>query len=327
MRVIGLGNALVDIILPVSEDQVLEQLRLPKGSMQLIDEAWMEEIRKTMSAVRAERASGGSASNTIHGLASLGLETGFIGSVGADELGTFFEQDLRDKGIRPHLRTSPVPTGRAHAFVSRDSERTFGTYLGAALELAPGHLQPDFFSGYDWLYVEGYLVQNHALIEGAMQMARQEGLKVALDLASYNVVEENRAFLEHLLKEYVDLVFANEEESRAMTGKEPAAALLHLAEWCTEAVVKTGPRGSLVLDQGEVQAVEPFPAQALDTSGAGDLYAAGYLYGRSQSLDPVISGRIGSLISSHVIAYYGPKLPLHAWEEVYAGVKRLESYA
>ena len=327
MKVIGLGNALVDVIIPVKDDTVLERLRLPRGSMQLIDDRWLVEIQNSIAGLDLELASGGSASNTIHGLASLGVSCGFIGSVGQDEFGRFFETDQREKGILPELRYSDTPTGRAHAFVSQDSERTFGTYLGAALELGPADLSAARYAGYDWLYIEGYLVQNHALIEQAVKLAKDCGLKVALDLASYNVVEDNRAFLERILKDYVDLVFANEEESKAMTGRDPEGALDLLSSWCADAVVKTGSTGSLVRLEGETVRVEPVRANPVDTSGAGDLYAAGYLYGLSKGLNPYQSGQIGSVLSGRVIEYYGPKLPLAAWAEVLAQVKRIEKNA
>lgn len=326
MKVLGLGNALVDVVIPVDNDVLLDHLQLPRGSMQLIDDQRLEEINQAVRHIQISLTSGGSAANTTHGLAAFGLETGFIGSVGKDEFGAFFEKDLRDKGIQPRLRYSETPTGRANAFVSKDSERTFGTYLGAALELAPAHLHKDLFSGYDWLYVEGYLVQNHTLIEEAVKMARAEGLNVALDLASYNVVEENRDFLEKLLKNYVDLVFANEEEAKAMTRQEPQEALLTLASWCQTAVVKIGKEGSLIRRDGETWQIEPITARPLDTSGAGDLYAAGYLYGLSRNLDPYKCGQIGSVVSGRVIEYYGPKLPLDAWTDVLAHVKRIEHY-
>lgn len=324
MKVLGLGNALVDIIIPVSADSILEKLRLPKGSMQLIDDSWLTEITTELAGTELELASGGSASNTIHGLASLGVTTGFVGSVGRDEMGGFFEKDLISKGIQPRLRYSDQMTGRAYAFVSLDSERTFGTYLGAALELAPEHIDSSMFAGYDWLYVEGYLVQNHQLIEKAVAQAKESELMVALDLASYNVVEDHKEFLEKLLRNYVDLVFANEEEARVITGQEPEKALLTLSDWCAEAVIKVGNKGSLVRWNNETIPVEPIVADPKDTSGAGDIYAAGFLFGKSRSLDPYTCGCIGSFLAGKVIEYYGPKLPLEAWGEILPHVKRLE---
>lgn len=321
-----MGNALVDIIVPLENDEILTQLGLPRGSMQLIFDDKLAAVQKAISGMKVELASGGSAANTIHGLASLSLETGFVGSVSKDNYGEFFEDDLQKKGIKPLLRYSETATGRAHAFVSPDSERTFGTYLGAALELGPQHLNSAMFEGYDWLYIEGYLVQNHDLIETAVKMARQNGLKVALDLASYNVVEDNRSFLESLLKDYVDLVFANEEESKTMTSKEPEQALKVLSSMCQTAVVKIGKKGSLILVDQEITHIESIPARAVDTSGAGDLYAAGFIYGLSKGLNPVKCARIGALISGIVVEYMGPKLPLEAWPDIIARIKQIENY-
>ncbi len=326
MKVLGMGNALVDIIVPLENDEILTQLGLPRGSMQLIFDDKLAAVQKAISGMKVELASGGSAANTIHGLASLSLETGFVGSVSKDNYGEFFEDDLQKKGIKPLLRYSETATGRAHAFVSPDSERTFGTYLGAALELGPQHLNSAMFEGYDWLYIEGYLVQNHDLIETAVKMARQNGLKVALDLASYNVVEDNRSFLESLLKDYVDLVFANEEESKTMTSKEPEQALKVLSSMCQTAVVKIGKKGSLILVDQEITHIESIPARAVDTSGAGDLYAAGFIYGLSKGLNPVKCARIGALISGKVVEYMGPKLPLEAWPDIMARIKQIENY-
>ena len=324
MKVLGIGNALVDVIIPIKNDDLLEKLKFPKGSMQLIFDDRLPEVEKAVVGLELELASGGSAANTTHGLAALGLETGFIGSVSKDEYGNFLEKDLIEKGIKPQLRYSETPTGRAHAFVSADSERTFGTYLGAAMEMAQEHLSAEMFAGYDWLYIEGYLVQNHSLIEKAVQLARENGMKVALDLASYNIVEENLAFLEDLIKNYVDLVFANEEESKAMTSKEPEEALLILSGWCERAVVKIGKKGSLLLVDGEVQLVESIKARAKDTSGAGDLYASGFMYGLSKGLSLMKCGQIGALTSGRVVEYMGPKLPLEAWPDIMARIKQIE---
>jgi len=326
MKVIGMGNALVDVIIPLESDQILADLDLPRGSMQLIDKERLDRIQEKTAHIKAELASGGSAANTVHGMAALGLETGFVGSIGKDDFGDFFSKDLQEKGIQPIFRYSEEPTGRANAFVSPDSERTFGTFLGAAMELAPEHLKAEFFTGYDFLYIEGYLVQNHALIETAVRMAKDAGLKIALDLASYNVVEDNKEFLIGLLKNYVDLVFANEEESKAISGKEPEEALRILSEWCEEAVVKIGKDGSLLLSDGEIMKVEPVQAKPIDTSGAGDLYAAGYLYGKSKGMSAYRCGQIGSVLSGKVIEFLGPKLPLSAWADVLAKIKQIESY-
>ncbi|MCK5339342.1 MAG: adenosine kinase, partial [Bacteroidales bacterium] len=245
-KIIGLGNALVDIIVFIDEDELLEKLDLPKGSMQLVDIEKSSMIRKACEHLPSSFASGGSAANTIYGLAKLGVETSFIGKIGKDDYGRIFKEDLEKSNIKPVLLTSDTHSGRAVALISPDRERTFATHLGAAIELNADDLHTDHFSGHDIFHIEGYIVQNNELLEKAVKLAKENGMDISLDLASYNVVEDNLEFLRYIVKEYVDIVFANEEESKSFTGKEPLEALNELAEFCRIAVVKIGKEGSLV---------------------------------------------------------------------------------
>ena len=324
MKVLGMGNALVDIIMRLPDDQLLVELDLPKASMQLIDAERLEKIQSHLAGLKTELNSGGSAANTSHGLAALGIETGFIGSIGKDEYGDFFKKDMEEKGIHTVFNYSNSPSGRALALVSPDSERTFGTFLGAAMELAPEHITAGLFEGYDLLHIEGYLVQNHSLIEKAVGLARDAGLEVSLDLASYNVVEENRDFLEGILTNYVTIVFANEEEAKSMTGKEPESALKDLHRMCGKAVVKIGKEGSWIQTDSEPVHVESIATTPVDTSGAGDLYAAGFIYGLSRGLSDWQCGQAGSILAGKVIEFIGPKIPLPVWGDVLALIKRIE---
>jgi sugar/nucleoside kinase (ribokinase family) len=160
-----MGNALVDALVRIDNDTVLEELNLPKGSMQLVDWETSEKVLKAVDSFPRSQASGGSAANTIHGLAKLGIETGFIGKIGKDEIGTFFKNDLLDAKVNPLLAESDTRSGLALAMVSPDSERTFATFLGAAVEISADDLKIESFQGYDYFHIEGYLVQNYALIE------------------------------------------------------------------------------------------------------------------------------------------------------------------
>ncbi|MBN1651015.1 MAG: adenosine kinase, partial [Bacteroidales bacterium] len=197
-KVLGLGNALVDIMIQLEDESLLQTFGLPKGSMQLVDKTKSDEVVKGTKHLKSSLAAGGSAANTINGLAKLGASCGFIGKIGKDEMGQFFVNDMKNSGIEPFFIQSKTESGRAVALVSPDSERTFATYLGASVELSDTDLKQSDFKGYDYLHIEGYLVQNHALIEKALQLAKAEGLQVSLDLASYNVVEENLAFLQEM---------------------------------------------------------------------------------------------------------------------------------
>ncbi len=320
MKIIGLGNALIDILTMVDDEQLLEALGLPKGSMQLVDATKSTEVQERTHHLRKQKASGGSASNTIHGLARLGLETAFIGHVGQDETGDFFEEDMRAAGIKPFLFRSDSPSGIANALITSDGERTFATYLGAAIELSDTHMSPELFKGYDVLYVEGYMVQNEPMLVQAMKLAKQEGLKIALDLASYNVVEDNLELLKRLLTDYVDIVFANAEEAKAFTGKEAEEALNILSEYCEYAIVKLGAQGSLIKFGDEVAKIGVIDVKPIDTTGAGDLFAAGFLYGYAKNWSLENAGKLGALLSGRVIEIIGPKMDNQLWETIFTEI-------
>ena len=323
MKIIGIGNALVDVLTQLENDRLLEELGLPRGSMQLVDADRSAQIQEKSKGLKKDMASGGSAANTIHGLAKLGMETAFIGSVGRDETGKIFEEDLKKSGIVPILFYSDTASGISNVMISPDGERTLGTFLGAALELSPGMLSKSDFEGYDILHVEGYLVQNHALLETILKLAKEAGLKVSLDLASYNVVEDNLDFLHDMVKNYVDIVFANEEESKAFTGKEPREALDEIAKITDIAVVKVGSKGSMVKQGETVTKIAPVKARAVDTTGAGDLYASGFLYGLANNLGFEKAGYVGSLLSGTVIEVVGAKFGEEKWKDIREKVKAL----
>jgi sugar/nucleoside kinase (ribokinase family) len=327
-KVLGLGNALVDIMTSLDHDDYLPQFGLPKGSMTLVDAQRSHKIYDETIHLQKTVRSGGSAANTIHGLTNLGVETGFIGKIGTDEMGKVFHDDMLNAGINAHLRQSHISTGRAIALISPDTERTFATYLGAAIELNRHDLSSELFSQYDIFHIEGYIVQNHSLLEDAMKLARMMDLKISLDLASYNVVDQNRDFLEEMLKEYVDIVFANEDEARSLTGKEPAQALELLARLCSIAVVKVGKEGSLVAGRwslvvgqqsavgGQRFKIGAIPVKSVDTTGAGDLYASGFIYGLVMGYDLEKCGKIGAILAGKVIENIGPKIDETGWKEV-----------
>lgn len=323
-KILGMGNALVDIMTTVPNDGVLEQFNLPKGSMQLVDSNLSQKIADSTSQYNQKITAGGSAANTIHGLAHLGAPCGFLGKIGTDEMGRLFKSDLEKSGVTPHLLTSSTASGRAIAFVTPDSERTFATYLGAAVELTAQEIDREVFSQYDYFYIEGYLVQNHDLIETAIKTARSLSMKVAIDLASYNVVAENIDFLRRIAKDYVDIIFANEEEAKAFTGKEAEAAAEELAAMCDIAVVKVGKRGSIVRNGNNISRVGIIDANCIDTTGAGDLYAAGFMYGLASGYSLDKCGQIGSLLSGKVIESLGAQISAENWKVIDEEMKKIK---
>jgi sugar/nucleoside kinase (ribokinase family) len=323
-KIIGMGNALVDVLVRIDDDSLLEKLHLPKGSMQLIQEDTLSEIRKYTSGMKIHRSTGGSAGNTVCALAALGANPGFIGKVGQDETGAFFGDTLRQRGVNALLTTCDLPSGIASTFISTDGERTFGTYLGAAATLRAEDLSRKMFAGYNYLYIEGYLLQDHDLMLRAVQLAKEEGLQVCLDMASYNVVEAERDFFDQLIVKYVDIVFANESEALAYTGKAPHEALEEIASKCSIAVVKTGKEGSLVKKGAEVIQLLSCPVDnVLDTTGAGDFYAAGFMYGLTcgYSLEKCV--QISTILATAVIQEVGTTLPAKKWDEIKLNIESL----
>src|SRR5512145_397192 len=294
MKILGIGNALVDIILFLENEILLSRFSLPRGSMQLVDAQMASEVEAAAGSCTKHMASGGSAANTIHGLARLGVETAFMGTVGKDSFGDFFIRDMESCGIIPLLSSSATSTGRAISLVTPGGERTFTTYLGAAVELAVSNLTTDLFRGYQHLHLEGYLVPNQQLVDKAFVLARQNNMSVSLDLASFNVVEANRSFLDRIIRQYKPIIFANEEEAKAFTGMaDPVEAVDFFAGLTETAIVKIGSRGSLITHQGNRYSADAIRANCIDTTGAGDLYAAGYLYGLANNMSPEKCGTLG----------------------------------
>lgn len=325
MKILGIGNALVDVLAKLENDTILSQLDLPKGSMQLIDETKRNHIFTVIEGLPQRRTAGGCASNTLCALAKMGLPAGFIGKIGSDDYGKLYKEDVCGIGVNTHLIEEGAASGTAMTMISPDGERTFGTYLGVSGNLSVGDLSPDTFRQYDCLYVEGYLVQNYELIESAMQMAKKQGMKVAIDAASYNVIEENRDFFLRLIDEYVDILFANEEESGALTRLAPKEAVEALAERVEIAVVKVGAKGAWAMRGDEVINAPAIPANMTDATAAGDFFAAGFLYGLSHGKDLRKCAETGAWFASHIIEVVGTRLDDKTWEKIKEGAKKILS--
>ncbi len=322
-RILGIGNALVDILITVEDEKMLRKYHLPKGSMQLVDNEKSKRIKKGTEKLARTMSSGGSAANTIHGLAMMGADTGFIGSIGRDETGDFFEKDMKNAGVNTLLIRRDSPTGTAIDLISPDSERTFATHLGAATELTADDLKPMLFDGYDILYLEGYLINDFHLIETACRFAKEKKIIVALDLASYNVVESNLESFKKILDEYVDILFANEQEAKALTGKDPEEALSLMSEKSEVVALKMGPEGSLLKKGEDIVRISSLPVECKDTTGAGDLYAAGFLYGFAKELDLDKCGLIASLMAGSVIEIVGARMDSLKFAEIKNRIKEI----
>jgi len=319
-KIICLGNALTDELILLESDQLLTLLGLPKGGMQIIESEQYMTAKKFIGKCRRRLVPGGSASNTCRGIARAGGDATFVGMVGNDDIGALFESEIRASGATPLLLHSDTPSGTALTLISPDSERTFATFLGAALELSAQHLTEELFAGYDILHIEGYMLQNHDLVSKALAIAAANSMSVSMDLASYNIVEENLDFLKHIVKENVDILFANEEEAKAFTGKAPREALDEIAGLCQIAIVKVGKQGSFVKSGDEIWQIGISEHKTVDSTGAGDFYAAGFLYGIAAGHDIETAANIGKLLSGNIVSVVGVKLSEKQWEKIHKDI-------
>jgi sugar/nucleoside kinase (ribokinase family) len=309
--VTAIGNALVDVIAPADEAFLARQ-DMAKGAMMLIDETRAEALYGAMAP--GVEASGGSAGNTIAGVASFGGRAAFIGKVAADQLGDVFAHDLRALGAdfsTPRLRGGPA-TGRCLINVTPDGERTMSTYLGAGIELTADDVDPALVERSRILYLEGYLFDPHEARRAfakAAGLARAAGRSIALTLSDGFVVERHRAALLGFIDTQVDVLFANETEIRALFETDDfGAATQAIAGRCAIAAVTRGDMGSVILSGGDRIEVPAHPVEKLvDTTGAGDQYAAGFLHGLASGRPLADCGRLASLAAAEVIGHYGPR--------------------
>lgn len=316
-KIIGFGNALVDVLVRLKDDTILEQMQLPKGSMTLIDVVLGEKLRACMEGLPVEQATGGSAGNAMLALARLGGKAGFVGKVGRDDLGKFYADNCKAVGMDARLLECGLPTGVANTFISPDGERTFGTFLGAAATLQASDIVPELFEGVSMAHIEGYLVQNHELMEAICQTAMEQSVQLSLDLASYNVVAADLPFFRHLVQDYIDIVFANEEEAAAFTGcQDSMEALREIAALKCLAVVKLGGKGSCARLGREEVVVKANKVPVVDTTAAGDFFAGGFLYAldKGESLKDCLN--LGTLLAGHIIGVVGTRLPEETWRDL-----------
>lgn len=313
--ILGIGNALTDILAVLQDDSLLNYYHLPRGSMQHVDRETGEKIWQTLKPMGVQYVAGGSSANTITGTAVLGMPSTFIGKVGDDELGSLFQSDQARNGIKSTLFKGNAASGRAMVFITApNAERTFAVYLGAAIELVPEDLTLEYFRGHDYFHIEGYLVQNQDLVRRAVELAKEAGLVISIDMASYNVVESNDAFLHDIIENYVDIVFANEMEAEAFTKMQPREALDEIAKICDIAIVKIGKDGSMVKSGDEYHYIEAWPADTIDATGAGDMYAAGFLFAHAHGLSIKMCGDVGSIVAAKVVEVIGPKIDIPRWK-------------
>lgn len=325
-KIVGIGNALTDILVNIEDDSFLKRLNVNKGGVRFIDKEEFATTNETIARMNPYYSTGGSAGNTIRALSMLGLECGFIGKAGNDRYGEFYRKDFDKLGITTHILCGDLPSGAAITFISPDGERTFIDYLGAASTLEETDLSIDMFKDSTCLYLEGYLVQNHNMIIKAAELARQAGLQICIDLANADVVKSELDFFKQLVTKYVDIVFANEEEAKAFTGKSPEKALEDISKMCSITVVKAGKKGAYIKKGCDTMHICAEKVdKVIDTTGAGDYFAAGFIYGLACGYSMEKCGKIASLLSGHIIQTIGTTLPEDTWGRIKEGINNIIS--
>ncbi|PID73693.1 MAG: adenosine kinase [Desulfobacterales bacterium] len=323
-QVAGIGSALMDILIR-EPDEFLADTPAEKGGMIYVSAGEIERVTAAASAPPVI-VPGGAACNTIIGVARLGGEALFVGKRGLDEFGASFAAHLEKSGVIPSLFSSASPTGRVLSIITPDAQRSMLTCLGASAELDPETVTSSLFARAAVVLVEGYLIFNQALCKAALKAAKAAGAAIALDLAAYTVVTEFRDTLKSLVAEYVDILIANEDEAAAFTGiSREEDALAEMGKRADLAVVKMGGRGSLLLgkDSPPVRVAAMPDVPVVDTTGAGDLWAAGFLHSLARGKSLEEAGKLGSLCGAEACRRMGAGIPPEGWERIAAGAADL----
>jgi sugar/nucleoside kinase (ribokinase family) len=314
--IVAVGSALVDILVH-ENDAFLAQHGAAKGGMLLVDKPFIENLLEKVSGPPA-LVPGGSACNTAVGVGKLGGRSRFVGTCGNGNLGRLFRTDLVKQNVEPALFTSDSPTGRVLSIITPDAQRSMFTYLGAASETQPAHMANGCFDHAAIVHIEGYLLFNPDLILSAVKSAKKSGALVSLDLASYTVVAESKDLVDQIVADYVDILIANEDEAAAFTGHtDEVQALAVLRDKAAMAVLKVGARGSYIAHNNEVVRIKANGnGDAVDTTGAGDLWAAGFLFGLVNGYAIERCGAIGSACGFEVCQVVGASIPEDGWQRI-----------
>ena len=308
--IFGIGSALMDFLIEVGDNQLLD-LDLKKGNFHLIDEDHSKKLLEKIKKHKVKTSPGGSSANTLYGAALLGSNVVFCGKVGKDVHGDIYEEKLTKGKVKPKLGRSEKITGHAITFITPDSERTFAVHLGASLHLKKEDVFFEDLGKSKILHVEGYQLEDKGLRSvslHAMEFAKKNNIKISLDLGDPGIVSRNKEDLKKMIKKYADIVFANEDEAEALTGLEPEEALDEISKLVDIAIVKVGKDGSYIKEKDKIHRIKGYEAKAVDTTGAGDMFAAGVLYGISKGEDLKVAGNIGSYFASKVVEQIGARL-------------------
>ncbi len=318
--VAGIGSPLVDILIHES-DAFLAEAGAVKGGTKYVEASFIDDVVARASGPPAI-VPGGAACNTIIGVSRLGGTGRFIGKSGSGKMAALFETHLLRSGVAPFLLKSEALTGRVLSIITPDAQRSMLTFLGASAETRPEEVTPECFEGAAIVQIEGYLLFNRQLMQASLAAARKAGARIALDLASFTVVQKAKAFIGDIVDEYVDIVIANEDEARVFTGHaDEERAIRALARRAEIAVLKVGKRGSRIARDGDIIRIAARgDGHAVDTTGAGDLWSAGFFYGLVNGYALAQCGELGSLCGYEVCQTVGASIPDEGWERIRAGI-------
>lgn len=309
--VYGVGNALVDIQSRIS-DSLLEPLGFGKGIMTLVDEHTQVRVLSSLEGASVSRCAGGSAANTIVGIADFGGKAAYAGKVGQDELGDFWLEDMRNLGIKIEVDQSLGKTGACVVLITEDAQRTMLTHLGLSATLGPKDISEAEIKKSKYVYIEGYLFAGESTKQAAMraiELAKKHNVKVAFTVSDPFLIGMHRELFWELIAGPIDLLFCNLEEARSLTGLEDPVDCAHkIHHHAADVALTLGADGSLLMHEQKIHPIEGQPVTAIDTTGAGDMYAAGILYGLTNGLSWSKSGHLASHAAARIVSQMGARL-------------------
>lgn len=318
--VLGIGGPILDQILPVTEEY-LATIPGEKAGMEPVDYHTLQKIIEN-SGSKPISVPGGSSRNMINGMVRLGDACAFCGKIGNDSSGEEFIQLMKQRHIELLLARTDTPTAVVLSLVTPDGQRTFRTFLGASQEMRGQDLRPEYFNNVQLVHIEGYALYNDNLVETAMQYAQEAGAKISFDLASFEIVRKFKPKIVQLLGNYVDIVFANELEAAALTELNEEAACDFLAELCEVGIVLMGPLGCWVKRGNHKMHCPAYPVKPIDTTGAGDLFASGFLHAYLQGFNLEECAHYGAIAGRAVVQVMGAEIPHQSWAEIFALLKK-----
>lgn len=314
-EIIGIGSPFIDHIIEVSEE-LLTQIPGAKGGMVAVDYQTLIQLLADMGGHQPALILGGSGANTIKGLANLGHRCALIGRIGRDVMGKRFLEHLEEIGVTSFLQHSDTPTAQVVCLVTPDRERTMRSFLGASQEMTGKDLDPAVFKGARLVHIEGYSLFKESLTQRAMELAKEAGAKISFDLGSFEVVQAFQSTIIELLARYVDIVFANVDETRQLTRLDPEKGCGVLSDLCSTAVILAGKEGCWIGNRNRQIKVPAFPVEPIDSTGAGDLFASGFLHGYLQGRSLEECARYGALAGAAVVQVFGVNLTPEHWQQL-----------